>query len=215
VHRSRREDALPAKNPRFASAKGEVIYLAALGNRGEEYSHTRHNVGQLALDELRRRGGFSAPSADARRFGRLAKGEMAGKSVIAFYPDGFMNESGRAVAALVSKKDLEKLIVIHDDVDLPLGTLRLAFGRGDGGHRGVASIIAAFGSNEFARLRIGIGLAAAGATTVRPASSLPDYVLGKWTKKEETVLPEVLNRAANLLEEYMARGRAAAMNKYN
>ena len=135
----------------------ETYLIVGLGNPGLEYARNRHNVGFHCLDRL-----AQAHNLDIRRRkkrARVAKGTIAGQQVVLAMPQTFMNESGRAVGPLTQffQVELERLLVIYDDLDLPPGTIRIRPGGGSGGHKGMRSIIQYLGSQEFARLRIGIG----------------------------------------------------------
>ena len=133
-----------------------MYYIVALGNPGAEYEYTRHNIGWLVLDTLREQNHFSSLVASGKYSGRVADGKMANTAVQALYPDTFMNNSGVAVRKLLPSIDTSTLIVLHDEVALPLGELKVSIGRGDGGHNGIKSIIKELGTNEFIRIRIGV-----------------------------------------------------------
>lgn len=140
----------------------------------------------------------------------MAQGTVRGRTIILARPRTFMNESGKAVRPLVDSRGipLDRLLVVHDDMDLPLGTLRLRPKGGSAGHRGVQSIIDALGSDAFPRLRIGIG---------RPPEDVDpaDYVLQDFTAEEEAVLEEVLSRAVAAIEVWLSDGIATAMDRFN
>lgn len=179
-----------------------------LGNPGSAYRRTRHNVGYRVIDawldrlqlRLRREGeGFDAVS-----------GLIGSEAVVLIKPTTFMNRSGRAVveAMRVYGLGLPDLVVICDDVNLPFGKLRLR-GRGsDGGHNGLTSIIAAVGSREFARQRIGIGQPPEGVERA-------DYVLDPFTDDEDAGLRAVIDRACEQLQAFVIEGLAAAISRYN
>jgi len=182
--------------------------IIGLGNPGREYARNRHNVGFQTLDLLARRHNLRF---DQRQHNaRLARGRIAGRPVLLAKPLTYMNRSGQAVAALVSRRqiDISRLLVVFDDLDLPLGTLRLRPGGGHGGHKGMKSIILALGRNDFARLRLGIG---------RPPGRMDpaDYVLRDFAPGEETEAAVMRERAADAIEVWLQSGIDAAMNQFN
>ncbi len=190
-------------------AQAEVQWLVAgLGNPGQEYKETRHNVGFAVLDRLAaearvsfRRGAFQS---------HVAWIEVPGGRALLVKPQAFMNRSGQSVAAWRAKLEIAlcRLVVLHDDLDLPLGRLRVVRGAGPGGHKGVASVQEALGSQTFPRIRVGIGRPAVGEGAV-------DRVLTAFQADEITLATEVLERAAAAVRTLLAEGIAAAMNRYN
>ncbi len=184
--------------------------IVGLGNPGTAYQRTRHNVGFEVVRELERR---SASDGRERREGPsvVKSVAIAGNEVLLARPRTFMNESGRSVSSLVHRyqvRDLSDLLVIHDDMDLPLATLRLRAGGSNGGHNGVGSIIGALGSPRFARLRIGIGRPPAGIDPI-------EYVLGGFSHQDRQALMPVFAIAAQAAECWVERGIAEAMNRFN
>lgn len=181
--------------------------LVGLGNPGRQYVHSRHNVGFRCLDVVAQRlaSTFSRRAANAV----LATAKVAGVKVLLAKPQTLMNFSGEAVGRLVHYYglSLERLLVIYDDMDLPLGRIRIREGGSSGGHRGMQSIIETLATDAFPRMRLGIGRSAAvgGAR----------YVLGRFAVEEEAPLAEVLTRAADAVEAILAEGVAVAMNRYN
>ncbi len=181
--------------------------VVGLGNPGRRYELSRHNVGFRCLDELARRWGVAAWR---RAFGALVgAGYFESRRLLLAKPQTFMNLSGEAVGPLLRYFGLVpgEMLVIYDDMDLPLGKLRIRLHGSSGGHRGVESIIAALGTNQFPRLRIGIGRGA--------GLEAADYVLGRFGEAEEPVVAEALTRAADAVEMIVRDGLAAAMNRYN
>ena len=182
--------------------------IAGLGNPGPEYDFTRHNAGQLVIDELARRHSF--PRAKRGYEGRFAIGAIGGKRVGMLVPTTYMNRSGRSVAAALRGLGLDtsRLLVIHDHIDLPFGRLRLADGGGHGGNNGVKHITSLIGA-QYARLRMGVG---------RPASRDPDvvadWVLQRFPEAREAVF-DLVARAADAAELWLAEGIDAAMNRVN
>ncbi len=194
-----------------------MYYLVALGNPGKEYRETRHNIGQLVMDKVRAELGMTNFFSSRTYHGQIATGVCGWEEVQLFFPDTFMNESGGAVAKFVPKRDFSKLIVIADEVDLPLGQLKVSVARGDGGHNGIASIIRSLGSNEFVRIRLGIaGSHPETGAAVRPdGARLAKFVLGTFTAKEMKVVESLTERVAAVIITICTEGASAAMNKFN
>jgi len=188
-----------------------MFLIVGLGNPGRLYLHNRHNVGFHVVDLLAKRHGLSFAHRKAKAL--IASGRIGQADVVLAKPQTFMNRSGTAVAPLLQWLHLTPadLLVIYDDLDLPMGTLRLRPNGSAGGHHGMESIIAELGSREFPRLRIGIG---------RPASSrLPDdvanYVLADFSAGERARMSEVYARAADAIESVLSDGLTVAMSRYN
>lgn len=191
--------------------KESVKLIVGLGNPGAAYQRTRHNAGALAVERLARdnRGVFK-PHRSFKSL--LASWPRGTGHVIAVLPQTYMNLSGEAVAALVRKKGVrpQDLLVVYDDVALPLGEMRLKPSGSSGGHNGLDSCIERLGTKDFARLRLGI----AGARG-RARDDLSDYVLSKFSKDEASVLKGVLEKACEAMETWVEKGLEPAMNRYN
>jgi peptidyl-tRNA hydrolase, PTH1 family len=186
-----------------------VAYLiVGLGNPGREYSGTRHNVGFMAIDCLCQDLGIRITRMQSRAL--VGNGLLEGNKVILAKPQTFMNLSGQAVSGLVKfyKVELEELIVIHDDIDLPLGTIRLKPSGGSAGQKGLASTMDYLGTNGIPRLRIGLG---------RPPGRMEaaDYVLQNFAAGEREILTEVLDRVAKAVQVFILNGIEAAMTQFN
>ena len=195
-----------------------MFYIVALGNPGDEYVTTRHNVGWQALDFCIEK--FSLPTLfESKAYaGRISVGVVAGQEITVLYPDTFMNNSGSAVAKLVPKNDIEKLVVVHDDIDVPFGEIKIGQGRGAGGNNGVQSIIDKMGSKEFVRIRVGIAPKSFWTgETKRPAGGGPleRFVLKPFTASEQKNLLPVFEKVKSALEMIMSEGVEKAMNRYN
>ena len=183
--------------------------IVGLGNPGTEYSKTRHNAGFTLVELLAVR--WQADWTNERRFNaRVARAGRNGVRVLLCQPQTFMNLSGAAVGALVSFYQLPAtgLLVVVDDVDLPLGEIRLRAGGGSGGHHGLESIGQHLGSGDFARLRLGIGRA-------EGAREITDHVLGRFDAVEAALMEKVFGRAADQIECWLAAGIEKAMNQFN
>ena len=189
-------------------ASTERWLIAGLGNPGSEYAGNRHNCGFMVADVLADRMG--APFKRDRSRARVAVGRLAGHPVTLAKPQTFMNLSGRPVAALRTfyKIPVERIVVIHDELDIPFGTIRLKQGGGDNGHNGLRSVTAALGSRDYLRVRVGIG---------RPPGRMDpaDFVLHDFSAAERKVLPDVLERCADAVEALLQRGLAAAQNEFH
>lgn len=195
-----------------------MFYFVALGNPGEKYQTTRHNVGWLAMDACIEAWHLPAPLVAKQYQGRTTEGVVAGQSVTILYPETFMNLSGNAVAKLVPRSEVGQLVVLHDDIDVPFGKIKIGVGRGPGGNNGVASIIDSLGTKAFIRLRIGIAPTSfwTGKVT-RPAGGGPleRFVLKPFGKTESKQLPALFEHVQAALECIVRDGVEAAMNRYN
>ena len=181
--------------------------IVGLGNPGRRYQGTRHNIGARVIDTLARRHHVALREEGWADVGALT---LDGARVLLARPQTYVNVSGTAVADLRRRHRLprENLLVAFDDLDLPVGQIRLRAKGGHGGHNGMRSIIEALGSEEFARLRVGIGRPPEG---VDPA----DYVLSRFSKEEQAQLDEAVKRAADAVEAFVRRGIEAAMSAFN
>ncbi len=185
-----------------------AILIVGLGNPGREYTHNRHNVGFMIAERWAATHSIAFNKIQHRAI--IASGQVNGWRVIVAKPQTYMNESGRAVGALLRyyKASLNRLLVIFDDLDLPFGTIRLRPEGGAGGHNGMRSIIQQLGNNQFARLRVGIG---------RPPGRMDPaaFVLQDFNRDEAAALDEVLNRAIQAIESFLAAGIITTMSQFN
>ena len=192
----------------MGEASTERWLIAGLGNPGSEYEGNRHNCGFMVADVLADR--IGARFKRDRSRARVAAGRLAGYPVTLAKPQTFMNASGRPVAALRTfyKIPVEHIVVIHDELDIPFGTIRIKQGGGDNGHNGLRSVTAALGTRDYLRVRVGIG---------RPPGRMDpaDYVLHDFSAAERKALPEVLERSADAVEVLLQRGLAAAQNEFH
>ena len=183
--------------------------VVGLGNPGREYEETRHNAGFLVLDYLAREEGLTFTRSKFQAL--LARGSIAGTDVLLVKPLTYMNLSGLAVAGLLRWYKLDSrhdLLVVSDDLDLPLGRLRVRMRGSHGGQRGLLSIINELGSAEFTRLRLGIG---------RPGESedAKEHVLSTFDPQEEPMLDEVILAAADAVRTWLSQGPIETMNRFN
>jgi len=182
--------------------------VVGLGNPGPEYAGNRHNLGFLVADELAGRAGARFKRDRSRA--QVATGRLAGIPVILAKPMTFMNVSGRPVAALRGfyKVPGDRVVVIHDELDIPFDTVRLKLGGGDNGHNGLRSVTAALGTRDYYRIRIGIG---------RPPGRMDPaaFVLRDFSAAEREALPVLLSRSADAAGALVERGLAAAQNEFH
>lgn len=182
--------------------------IIGLGNPGKQYEYSRHNVGFMIVNEFRIKLGEGQETVEHEA--QVSRGKFADQEIVIARPMTYMNNSGRSVAGLVRayQPAMEDLLVVHDDLDLPLFTLRFKQGGGSAGHNGVRSIMEALGTDEFCRLRFGIG---------RPPGRMDPaaYVLEPFAKKEMEELGFYVEQAADALATYVELGIEVAMNRYN
>lgn len=196
---------------RFAQdvqALDNISMIIGLGNPGKRYMRTRHNIGYEVATRFCERHCIRL-RAKRRLRSRVGVGEVAGKRVVAVVPTTFMNRSGEAAASAVGFYGVNPrdLLVIVDDVNLPLGRLRIRSNGSDGGHNGMRSVITWLGTTDFPRLRIGIGK--------NESRSLTDFVLGDFRKAEASVIGDAIERAAEAVEAIIVEGISSAMSRYN
>lgn len=184
--------------------------IVGLGNPGEKYAQTRHNVGWLVLDELARRSGATWRKDGEAEVAEVRLGAAPGEKVLLVKPQTFMNTSGKAVWPLMSFYKLEgdALLVVQDDLDSPFGLLKFRMGGRHGGQNGVRDIIARLGHDRFPRLKIGISRPPAGRD---PA----DWVLSKWRDEERDTLAELVRLGVGAAEMWAVKGLAEAQQAYN
>jgi peptidyl-tRNA hydrolase, PTH1 family len=189
-----------------------ISLIVGLGNPGAKYDHTRHNIGFDLIDRLAKRWQISI--TEQRRFqGEVGEGLVAGKRIRLLKPSTFMNKSGQSVRAVLDwyKLEPQQVLVLYDDMDLPVGRLRIRFSGSAGGHNGMKSLIAHLGTQDFPRLRVGISKSAEAGV----AKDTISHVLGKFAPEELRILPEVLNMAADAVEMALKQGTEKSMSLYN
>jgi len=186
----------------------EPFLIVGLGNPGREYRNNRHNIGFMVLDHLAGKLGTTFSRLESKAL--VTKSVIQERRLILAKPQTYMNDSGQAAGILARyyKVPLNQILITFDDVDLPFDTLRLRPGGGSGGQKGMKSIIEKLGTDEFARLRLGIG---------RPPGRMDAaaYVLQDFSAPEAGILPQVLDRAVEAILEFVLYGLEQAMNKYN
>ena len=183
--------------------------IVGLGNPGGQYDNTRHNAGFAVADELARRGGFAIQRVKFKAL--TAAAVVGGQGALVMKPTTYVNLSGEAVgeAARFYKLAPDRVLVISDDVDLPLGKLRLRKSGSAGGHNGLKSVIQHLGSDQFPRLKEGVG------GKPHPDYDLADWVLGKLTGEDKKAMDESVKRAADAVECFLKDGPQKAMNQFN
>jgi PTH1 family peptidyl-tRNA hydrolase len=192
--------------------------IVGLGNPGEEYEGTRHNTGRMALDTFAKAHDFGDWKEDKRAKAHVCSGMLGKTAVVLVAPDTFMNRSGNAVAKFVkSQKAAERMVVVYDDLDLPLGALKLSFDRGSGGHRGVESLIKAVKTKKFSRVRIGISPQTASGALRKPQGekAVNDFILAKYKSADLAELKKVFKKSSDALAAIVTDGHEKAMNLFN
>ena len=190
-------------------SSGAEWLVVGLGNPGDKYENTRHNVGFLTVDELAERARVPVQRLKHRALTNTV--ELGGARVLLMKPVTYMNLSGEAVgeAARFYKIPPERVLVISDDVSLPIGKLRIRKGGSAGGHNGLKSIIQHLGTDQFPRVRMGVG------QKPHPDYDLADWVLGKFQGEDKKVMDEAVKRAADAVECILKEGADRAMNRFN
>ncbi len=218
-----------------------MYYIVGLGNPGEEYTDTRHNTGRIAVEAFAKLSGFPEFVVNKKAVGLISVGEIASEKgvkpkveekVTAILPETFMNKSAASVVPFIgvvgggngggkitSKSNLkkaEKLIVVHDDLDMPLGKIKILYNRGAGGHRGIESISKALKSDAYVRIKVGILPATPKGTIKKPDSEqVVDFIIGKFKKPELEVLKSVSKTVAEAIKVIILQGRDKAMGEFN
>jgi PTH1 family peptidyl-tRNA hydrolase len=188
--------------------QGQLRLVVGLGNPGKTYSQTRHNVGFMVVDKVS--DAFSIALEKQKFDTRFGIGSANGVKIVLAKPMAYMNRSGPQVQNIAGYFRIlcEDMLVVHDDIDLAFGRLKIKEKGGDGGHKGVRSIIDAFGRGDFTRLRIGVG---------RPdaKNDAADYVLGKFTLEERKVLSQIITAAKDAIVTILCKGTKEGMNRFN
>ena len=190
--------------------------IVGLGNPGRAYAHNRHNIGFRCIEYLARLHSITVKRHQC--WSQVGSGEIAGVEVLLAKPKTFVNLSGEAVGRLMHKHGIpvNDLTIIYDDLDLPLGKLRLRRGGSAGGHKGINSIISALGSKDFCRIKVGIGRPAKkDGTPVTGEDAIVNYVLSDFTPQEDKVIKAAIATVAEAVESVFTEGIVAAMNKFN
>jgi len=190
-----------------------MILVVGLGNPGKKFKKTRHNLGFRVIKEFSKRSNFPKFKL-SKKYNSLISEEISnGEKIILAMPQTFMNESGKAVKLLTKTYTLDSnnLIIIHDDIDLPLGKIRISVGRGSAGHKGVQSIIDRLGTKNFVRFRVGIRP----QETKNRKQKIEKFVLKKINKEEEKILKKVIKRTCQALKMALKESLEKAMSEFN
>lgn len=188
-----------------------MFLIIGLGNPGEKYEKTRHNLGFLALDNIQKEFELSDWKQNNIFLSHESKGEFLKNEITLLKPQTFMNNSGKAIKKLVTSHKLSdpKLVVIHDDIDLEIGNIKIVQNRGAGGHKGIESIINHIGNKNFIRVRLGI----------KPKTGKPQntekFVIQKFNKAEEEILPEIIKTSTEIIKSLLKEGLQKTMNKFH
>ena len=195
-----------------------MFVIVGLGNPGEDYEKTRHNVGWMALDKFAKDFGIDNWHESSKNKGEVAEGKVGKAKVELLKPHTMMNGSGKAVLTLVrSRKAAENLIVLHDDIDLPLGTFKIVYDRGVGGHRGVRSVQRSLGTKAFTRIKIGVSPNTASGKVRKPKGDqkVLDFILGEFRKPELVKAKKVFKDVSGAIESIILDGRQLAQTDWN
>jgi peptidyl-tRNA hydrolase, PTH1 family len=192
-----------------------MILIVGLGNHGREYAKNRHNIGFFCIDYLAKKASISIKKNQCQAL--TGSGVIENKAVILAKPKTYVNNSGLAVAALLKKHNIprENLIVIYDDMDLPLGKMRIRKGGSAGGHNGIKSIIASIGSQDFKRIKIGIGRPDDESDRDGKILTVVNHVLSDFSSNERTAINTAVEQVAAAIESILTEDITSAMNKFN
>ena len=190
--------------------------IVGLGNPGRGYADNRHNIGFICLNYFAKKQGIRFDKKQGKA--RVGTGDVADSKVVLARPQTYMNLSGQSVSRLVKKFNisLNNLLVIHDDLDLPLGKIRIRRGGSSGGHKGIDSIISCLGSQDFPRIRVGIGRPTPIGNYVEISEAdIVAYILSDFAPDEKQIITQVIPRVSEAILCLLTEGLASAMNKYN
>ena len=182
------------------------IIIVGLGNPGKEYEKTRHNAGRNAVELVAKNVGFDEFVFNKTINALVTKGVVGDENVTLVLPETMMNASGKAVSTFIkTPKAAKNLLVVHDDLDLPLGTIKMVFGRGSGGHKGVESIMRTIKTDAFARIRIGVAPLGKKnqAKKLKDEEKVIKHVIGKWKPNEEATFKKVLKKVASTVHLFV------------
>ncbi|MDD5037729.1 MAG: aminoacyl-tRNA hydrolase [Dehalococcoidales bacterium] len=191
-----------------------MILIIGLGNPGQGYANNRHNLGFICVNHFARSQHIRFDSKQGKA--RIGIGKVAGIDLMLARPQTYMNLSGQSVSLLVRKFDisLDNLIVVHDDLDLPLGKIRIRQGGGAAGHKGIKSIVTELGNQDFLRLRVGIGRPADGPAETSE-DDICEFVLSDFTPEEKQAIIAIIPKVSEAILCIITEGLTVAMNKYN
>lgn len=192
--------------------------IVALGNPGTEYENTRHNTGRIVLDLFRTQYDLPEWKADKKTNALISKGEVEESKVVLVEPETFMNLSGESVRLFIKKpEDVERLIVVQDELDLPFGTYKISFDRSSGGHNGIQSIVDHLHTQAFTRVRIGVSPVSADGALKKPHGdeAVHNFILGKFSGGDREILEKLAKEIAEAITIVMREGKVKAMTMFN
>ena len=195
-----------------------MMLIVGLGNPGEEYKNSRHNTGRITLENIAKSNDFSEWKNNMKLKSLCVKGEVNGEKFDLMLPETFMNNSGNAVCQIIdSPKKLKNLVVIYDDIDLPLGTLKISFNRSSGGHNGLESVIKKVKSREFVRIRIGVSSSTPSGKLKKPKGeeAVLKFLLGKFKEDELKEIKKISKKVSEIIVMLSAESKEKAMSVYN
>ncbi len=195
-----------------------MIIVVGLGNPGDEYKNTRHNAGRIILELLAKKDGFTEWKDQPKIKALVSKGEIEQEKMTFVMPNNFMNNSGTSVAPMIlSKKDLAKLVVVYDDLDIPIGKIKISFNRSSGGHNGLESIIKRVKSPEFVRIRVGVSPHTPSGKLRKPTGekAVLDFLLKNFKDSEMADLKKVAKTVREALVVFSAESKEKAMTLFN
>lgn len=192
--------------------------IVGLGNPGAEYENTRHNTGRMVLEVFRTAEKFPEWTFDKKLKALVSLGKLKTLNLQLILPETFMNKSGISVAPLVkSKKAAERLVVIHDDLDIPFGKFKISFNKSSGGHRGVESVIKAIKTEALVRIRVGISPVTPGGKLKKPhgEAAVDKHILGKFSPDQLVIIKKLSKQISEALRVFVTDGREKAMGIFN
>ena len=189
-----------------------MIIILGLGNPGKKFEKTRHNIGFLVVDRFSRKNKFPKFRTKKNFFSMISEKRIWGEKIILVKPQTFMNNSGKAVKLLIDKYKIktENLFVIHDDLDIPFGKIKISFGKGSGGHKGIQSIIDEIKTKNFLRFRVGIG-----TKNDKAKVDIKKFVLQKFSKEERKILKKAIELTCKAIEMVIKEGVEKTMSEFN
>ncbi|HAQ02890.1 aminoacyl-tRNA hydrolase [Candidatus Nomurabacteria bacterium RIFOXYC2_FULL_36_8] len=195
-----------------------MVLIVGLGNPGKEYENTRHNTGRIILEKIAKANNFPDWKDDMKLKSLRSKGELDEEKVEFLLPNTFMNNSGNAVCGIIDdKKKLKNLVVVYDDIDLPLGSLKISYDRSSGGHNGLESVIKRVKSKEFVRIRIGVSVVTSAGKLRKPKGeeAVIKFLLGSFKEDELKTIKNLSKKVAEIIVMISAEGKDKAMTLYN
>ena len=199
-----------------------MFYIVGLGNPGEEYENSRHNTGRMAVMKLLKDLDLEDFEFNKKANALVSEGKIGKEKAILILPETFMNKSGNAVSCFVKpktgkNKSQENLVVVHDDIDLPIGTLKISYNKGTGGHKGLDSVVKVVKTKEFTRVRIGISPATPKGKVKKPEGEkvVIDFILSKFKPVEMDIMKKTFKKSSEAIQTLITSGRDRAMNMFN